>query len=224
MKQIYPVVSPGDARVLRSTHVIEDAMGYADGEGAVVLNSEEVLLRFTLPQLAQIYNQLNPAADLKRFSSREAAHRRIMKFLAPGSRAVAGASLDQDARGGQDPQPKTKEKRVKKTMKRDLKKTGGKAAAGATRKAAVKKTSAKKAPAKRAVTKKASGELSYTEKLRKIFKAKKTRLTLDEIAEELGCDRRNAGVAVSIAKNPKRTADPVAIERDRADGTYRRVS
>lgn len=66
-------------------------------------------------------------------------------------------------------------------------------------------------------------KLSYTELLRLHFATNET-ATRDEIMQLLGCDNRNAGVAVSILGNSKRTKDPVRVAYDKKTRTFRRVS
>jgi len=85
------------------------------------------------------------------------------------------------------------------------------------KKTATKKTAAKAAPAKKGG--KTKGKVSYQTILRDLF-TKKKKVTKDAIMKALGCDSKNAAVAVSILRNPKRTKEPMKIQYDRKTETY----
>ena len=94
----------------------------------------------------------------------------------------------------------------------------------ATKKATAKKP-ATKAPAKKAPAKKAPAKRgpSQVDKLKEMFKAKTAQHSIEDIAKKLGTDTRNAAVTVSIAKNPKRTKEPLLLERDAKTKKYKRA-
>ena len=60
---------------------------------------------------------------------------------------------------------------------------------------------------------------SYQDILRQLFQDNPVR-TRAEVIEALGCDEKNASVAVSILKNAKRTKEPMQVAYDRKTKTY----
>ncbi len=122
-------------------------------------------------------------------------------------------------------QPSTGEDTMKKKSTsttgktRTTRSTTKKAAAKAPTKRAATKSTTKKAAAPRA-----SRGPSQIDKLRKLFSAKGKAFSIDQVAKALGTDTRNAAVAISIAKNPNRTKDPIKLERDTKTKKYKRVA
>jgi len=94
------------------------------------------------------------------------------------------------------------------------------------KKAPAKKPAAKKAPAKKATAKKPAVKrgLSQIDRLRNLFSAKTKKASLHEIAEILETTTSSAAVTISIAKNPKRTKEPLILERNKETKLYNRAS
>jgi hypothetical protein len=213
MNQKYLIAHNITKKLLGLRDTLESAQQFSEEEHpgeAFVVQTKKDLSKFDNRELLKLYNELT-SRNTKMFNSYKAGLNQVWKFLSPRD-------------GAETPELTPKLTETKEVNKMSMKKKST-AKKVAQKKVTQKKVTQKKASAKKASAKKLNGpRVSYAQKLHTLFRTKSTKLTMDEIADKLDTNRKNASVAISLAKNPDRVSDPIVISRIPGTDQYSRDS